>query len=101
MKNWKKWLSTVLFAVMIALLGWYLYENRADLARLMQFDWLTVTQILLLALSACTMNAIYHKMILDTYQIDLGLVDWMGVVFVSNAMSLVLPMRADLLFTAA
>lgn len=101
MKNWKKWLSTVLFVVMIALLGWYLYENRADLARLMNFDWLTVTQILLFALGACTMNAVYHKMILDTYCIDLGLVDWMGVVFVSNAMSLVLPMRADLLFTAA
>ena len=101
MKNWKKWLSTALFAVMIVLLGWYLYENRADLARLMHFDWQTVVLILLLAMGACTMNAVYHKMILDTYHIDLGLVDWMGVVFVSNAMSLVLPMRADLLFTAA
>lgn len=101
LKNWKKWLSTALFAVMIALLGWYLYENRADLARLLQFDLATVVQILIFALGACTMNAVYHKMILDTYQIDLSLVDWMGVVFVSNAMSLVLPMRADLLFTAA
>ena len=101
MKNWKKWLSTALFAVMIALLGWYLYENRTDLARLLQFDLATVVQILIFALGACTMNAVYHKMILDTYQIDLSLVDWMGVVFVSNAMSLVLPMRADLLFTAA
>ncbi len=101
MKNWKKWLSTALFAVMIALLGWYLYENRADLARLLTFSWQTVALILALALGACSMNAVYHKMILDTYHIDLSLVDWMGVVFVSNAMSLVLPMRADLLFTAA
>lgn len=101
MKNWKKRLSTALFAVMIALLGWYLYENRADLARLLTLNWQTVTAILLFALGACTMNAVYHKMILDTYRIELGLVDWMGVVFVSNAMSLVLPMRADLLFTAA
>lgn len=101
MKNWKKWLSTALFAVMIALLGWYLYTNRADLARLLQLDWRTVTGILLFALGACTMNAVYHKMILDTYHIDLDLVDWMGVVFVSNTLSLVLPMRADLLFTAA
>ncbi len=101
MKNWKKWLSTALFAVMIALLGWYLYENRADLAQLLTFSWQTVALILALALGACTMNAVYHKMILDTYHIDLSLVDWMGVVFVSNAMSLVLPMRADLLFTAA
>lgn len=101
LKNWKKWLSTALFAVMIALLGWYLYENRADLAQLLTFSLQTVALILALALGACTMNAVYHKMILDTYHIDLSLVDWMGVVFVSNAMSLVLPMRADLLFTAA
>jgi len=101
LKNWKKWLSTVLFAVMIALLGWYLYENRADLKRLLQFNWQTVALIFALALGACTMNALYHKMILDTYRIPLGLVDWMGVVFVANAMALVLPMRADLLFTAA
>ena len=101
MKNWKKWLSTVLFLVMIGLLGWYLYENRADLARLLTLNWRTVTWMFVLALGACTMNAVYHEMILDTYHIDLGLVDWMGVVFVSNAMSLVLPMRADLLFTAA
>ncbi|MBR5546982.1 MAG: flippase-like domain-containing protein [Clostridia bacterium] len=101
MKNWKKWLSTALFVVMIALLGWYLYEKRADLAQLLTFSWQTVALILALALGACTMNAVYHKMILDTYGIDLSLIDWMGVVFVANAMALVLPMRADLLFTAA
>ena len=101
MKNWKKWLTTALFVLMIALLGAYLYQNRADLKQLLAFDALTVAKILLFALGACTMNAVYHKMILDTYHIELGLVDWMGVVFVSNAMSLVLPMRADLLFTAA
>ena len=101
LKNWKKWLSTALFVVMIALLGWYLYEKRADLAQLLTFSWQTVALILALALGACTMNAVYHKMILDTYGIDLSLIDWMGVVFVANAMALVLPMRADLLFTAA
>ncbi len=101
LKNWKKWLSTALFVVMIALLGWYLYENRADLAQLLTFSWQTVALILVLALGACTMNAVYHKMILDTYDIPLSLIDWMGVVFVANAMALVLPMRADLLFTAA
>lgn len=101
LKNWKKWLSTALFVVMIALLGWYLYEKRADLAQLLTFSWQTVALILVLALGACTMNAVYHKMILDTYEIDLSLIDWMGVVFVANAMALVLPMRADLLFTAA
>lgn len=100
MKNWKKWLSTALFLVMIALLGWYLYANRADLQRLLTLNWQTVAMIFLFALGACTMNAVYHKVILDTYDIRLGLVDWMGVVFVANAMALVLPMRADLIFTA-
>lgn len=85
---------------MIALLGWYLYENRADLAQLLTFSWQTVVLIFVLALGACTMNAVYHKMILDTYEIDLSLVDWMGVVFVANAMAFVLPMRMDLIFTA-
>lgn len=101
MKSWKKWLPTALFVAMIGLLGWYLYQNRADLSRLLQLNRLTVTWIMLFALGACVMNAVYHKLILDTYRIRLDLVDWMGVVFVANAMSLVLPMRADLLFTAA
>ena len=30
--NWKNLLSSILFAVLIALLVWYLYANRADLA---------------------------------------------------------------------
>ncbi len=100
MKNWKKWLSTALFALMIVLLGLYLYTNRANLAALLTFSYQTVALILVFALGACAMNAVYHKLILDTYDIELTLVDWMGVVFVANAMALVLPMRADLIFTA-
>ena len=100
MKNWKKWLSTALFVVLLGLLVWYLYENRADLARLLTLNASTAAAMLVFALGACTMNALYHKLILDTYGISLSLTDWMGVVFVANAMAFVLPMRMDLIFTA-
>ena len=98
--SWKKLLSTALFAVMIVLLAWYLYDNRADLAQLLTLSPGIVAAMFLFGLGACTMNCLYHKLILDTYDIQLGLVDWMGVVFVANAMAFVLPMRADLIFTA-
>ena len=98
--NWKKILSTILFVVLIALLVWYLYENRADLGQLLRLSPATVTWMLILALGACTMNCVYHKLILDTFQLPLDLTDWLGVVYVANAMAYVLPMRADLIFTA-
>ena len=50
--NWKKILSTILFAVLIALLVWYLYENRADLGELLRLSPATVTWMLILALGA-------------------------------------------------
>ena len=98
--NLKKLLSSVLFAALIALLAWYLYANRADLKQLLTLNAKTISWMLILALAACVMNAVYHKLILDTYQLELDLTDWMGVVFVSNAMGYVLPMRMDLVFTA-
>ncbi len=100
MRNWKKWLSTVLFVALVAGLGWYLYQNRADLSQLLSLDFGTVCWMLVLALGACTLNALYHKIILDTHRIQLDVVDWMGVVFVANAMAYILPMRADLVFSA-
>jgi len=96
----KKLISSVLFVVLIALLAWYLYANRADLAQLLTLSPAVVVRMLVLALCACVMNAVYHKLILDTYRLPLDVVDWMGVVFVANAMAYVLPMRADLVFTA-
>lgn len=98
--KWKRVLSSVLFAALVALLAWYLYANRADLAQLLTLNASTVCSMLLLALGACVMNALYHKIILDTYQLPMDVVDWLGVVFMANAMAFVLPMRADLLFTA-
>ena len=99
--DWKKLLSTALFVALIALLAAYVYQNRADMAKLLALDGQSVALLLLLALGGCVMNCVYHRILLSTYHIPLGLVDWMGVVFVSNAMAYVLPMRADLVFTAA
>lgn len=98
--NWKSLLSSLLFIALIGLLAWYLYDNRADLRQLLTLNASTVSWMLVLALGACTMNCVYHKLILDTYQLPLDAVDWLGVVYVANAMGYVLPMRADLIFTA-
>lgn len=98
--NRKSLISSLLFVVLIGLLVWYLYANRADLAQLLTLNASTVCWMLVLALGACVMNGLYHKLILDTYHLPLDTVDWLGVVFVANAMAYVLPMRADLIFTA-
>lgn len=99
--DWKRALSTSLFVVLVALLAWYVYENRADMARLLALSAGDVTLMLALALVGCVMNCVYHRLILSTYHIPLDAVDWMGVTFVANAMAYVLPMRADLVFSAA
>ena len=101
MKNSKKILSTALFAVLAGLMVWYVYHNRAEMAGLLKLDAPTVALMLALALVSCVINAYYHKIILDTYAIPLRLTDWMGVVSIANAMAYVLPMRADLVFSAA
>lgn len=100
-KRWHKALSMALFVVLIALLCAYVYSEREAMARLLRLDAPTVTAMLLLALCACVLNCVYHRVILSTYQIPLSLTDWMGVVLVANAMAYVLPLRADLVFSAA
>lgn len=100
-RNWKKWLSSVLFIVLIALLIAYVYNEREDMSKLLQLDAGSVALMLALALAACVTNCIYHRIILSTYRMPLSLVDWMGVVFVTNAIAYVVPMRADLVFSAA
>lgn len=99
--NLKNILSTALFIAMIVALCAYVYDNREDMRKLIELDLMTIAKLLLLALGGCVMNCVYHRVILSTYQIPLSLVDWMGVVFVSNTIAYVLPMRADLLFSAA
>ena len=92
-------LSMALFAVLLALLCWYVYQNRADMRKLLTLDGRTVFLLLLLSLCGCLMNCVYHRIILSVYKVKLDAVDWMGVVFVANAIAYVLPLRADLVFT--
>ncbi len=96
----KKAVSTALFLLMLGLLAAYLWKNREELSGLLTLNAPTVGAMLALALGACVMNCVYHKLILDTYGLPLDWVDWMGVVLVANALGYVLPLRADLVFTA-
>ena len=77
------------------------YLNDEQLGQLLTLDAATIGWMLVLALGGCVLNCVYHKLILDTYRVPLDVIDWMGVVFVANAMAYVLPLRMDLVFTAA
>ncbi len=93
--------SLALFVVLLALLAAYVYENRADMQKLLQLDGATVAALLGLALGTCLVNCVYHWVLLRTFRLQLSVTDWMGVVSVANAISYVLPLRADLVFSAA
>lgn len=96
---WAKALSIALFAVMVCLLGWYLWRDRENMAKLLSLSAPDIVKLLALALAGLALNCVYHKIILDAYRVPLDLVDWMGVVCVSNAMAYVLPLRGELVFT--
>lgn len=96
----KKALSLTLFAVLVILLAWYVYQNRADMSKLLALDGATILWLLVFALGGCVMNCLYHRIILSVFNVPLSLTDWMGVVFVANAIAYVLPLRADLIFSA-
>ena len=100
-KKLRNGLSMALFALLLAALIWYVYANREVMAGLLQLDKVTVTLLLVFALCGCLMNCVYHRIILSVFKVPLSVVDWVGVVFVANAMAYVLPMRADLIFSAA
>lgn len=91
----------VLFVLLLAALIWYVYANREQMADLLTLDKGTVALLILFALCGCLMNCVYHRIILSVFKVPLSIVDWVGVVFVANAMAYVLPMRADLIFSAA
>lgn len=97
----KKILSVALFLILTWLLVLYILQNRHDMARLLQLDSGTVALMFLFGLGGCVMNCVYHRIILSTFKVELDLVDWMGVVMVSNVIAFVLPLRADLVFSAA
>lgn len=99
--NWKKAASWALLLVMLGLLAAYVYQHRADMEKLLRLSPGAVALLGLLALGSALVNCLYHLVILRTYGLPLALTDWMGVVSVSNAIAYVLPLRADLVFSAA
>ncbi|MEA5014004.1 MAG: lysylphosphatidylglycerol synthase transmembrane domain-containing protein [Candidatus Limiplasma sp.] len=99
--DWKKTASLALLLVMLGLLAAYVYNNRADMERLLRLDAATVALLVALAVGSALVNCVYHLVILRTYGLPLDLTDWMGVVSVSNVIAYVLPLRADLVFSAA
>ncbi|MCL1854390.1 MAG: flippase-like domain-containing protein [Clostridia bacterium] len=100
-RGWKKVASLLLFAALVVLLGAYIADHWEDMGKLFVVSGRSAALLLTLALGGCLTNCIYHLMILRTYGVPLSLTDWMGVVSVSNAISYVLPLRADLVFSAA
>lgn len=99
--GWKTLVSTALFLVLVGLLVWYVHTHWDEMSRLLSLSPLTVAELLALGLCSLVINCLYHLAILRTYGLKLTLTDWMGVVCVSNSIAFVLPMRADLLFSAA
>lgn len=99
--DWKKVLSSALFLLLFGLLAWYVYTHWDEMKVLLTLTPETLATLLALGLLSCIVNCLYHLAMLRTYPIHLTLTDWMGVVCVSNAMAYVLPMRADLVFSAA
>lgn len=98
--DWKKTASLLLFAALAGLLCLYVYHNWEDMKSLLSLDARTATLMLLFALGGCVTNCVYHRILLGAYQTPLDWIDWMGVVFVANAVAYVLPLRADLVFSA-
>ena len=98
--DWKKLVSTALFLVLLGLLSWYVYTHRNEMRNLLSLTPETVAQLIGLGLVSAVINGLYHLSVLNTYHLRMTLVDWFGVVCVSNSIAYVLPMRADLVFSA-
>ena len=69
--NLKKMLSLSLSAVLVVLLALYIWQNRHDMAQLLQLDAGTVALMFLFGLGGCVMNCVYHRIILSTFKVQL------------------------------
>ncbi len=96
----KTLISTILFVLFVGLLAYYVATHWAEMRGLLSLSPDVLAALLGLGLISALINSLYHLAMLRTYGLKLSLVDWMGVVCVSNAIAYVLPMRADLVFSA-
>lgn len=97
----RRWIVTGLSLALVSLLAWYIYRHWSDMRVLLTLSPASVGLLLGLSLALCFLNALYRKVIVGHFGARLSVVDWWGVTCVSNVMAYVLPMRADLLFSAA
>lgn len=98
--DYKSIISTALFLLLLGLLAWYVQAHWDEMRKLLSLSPNTLALLLGLAVVSLVINSLYHLAVLNTFRIPLTLVDWMGVVCVSNTIAYVLPMRADLVFSA-
>ncbi|HPF86605.1 MAG TPA: lysylphosphatidylglycerol synthase transmembrane domain-containing protein [Candidatus Limiplasma sp.] len=98
--DWKKWISLALFAVMAALLVWYVKTHWTEISGLLTLNQTTVGLLLGLGILGAIINSVYHLVILRTFGIRMKLTDWMGVTCVSNAIAFVMPLRGELALAA-
>jgi uncharacterized membrane protein YbhN (UPF0104 family) len=99
-KRLRNTVSTVLFILLLGALAWYVYNHREEMQKLLSLSTNTVVLLLALGFASCVVNCFYHRAILKTYGMKLSLTDWAGVVCVTDSISYVAPMRADLVFSA-
>jgi uncharacterized membrane protein YbhN (UPF0104 family) len=92
--------STALFVILLGALAWYVYKHWGEMKKLLSLSPETVVLLLALGFASCVVNCFYHREILKTYNLKLSLTDWAGVVCVTDSIAYVLPMRADLVFSA-
>jgi uncharacterized membrane protein YbhN (UPF0104 family) len=92
--------STALFLLLMGALAWYVYNHREEMQKLLSLSTDTVVLLLALGFASCVVNCFYHREILKTFGLQLSLTDWAGVVCVTDSIAYVLPMRADLVFSA-
>ena len=98
--DWKTLISTALFILLLGLLAGYVYTHWDEMRALLTLSPQIIVTLLALGFFSSIINGLYHLAILRTYNLKLTLTDWMGVVCVSNSMAYVLPLRADLVFSA-
>ncbi len=101
LKKYKNSISALFSLLFLSMLVWYVYTNRNDFLMLLDLNPTTMILMMVFAFGCCVSNMFYHKTILGTHQMTLTITDWMGVVSIANVIAYVVPMRADLLFTAS
>lgn len=91
----KKILMALVTTLLIAFLAFYLYRNRQDFKYLLEIPVEILILLMLFAFFSCLTNGLFRKEILKGMDVKTHIVDWLGVLSVSNVIAYVLPFKAD------